>query len=126
MAKVKDVIKGRKVVTVGLECSIKKAGKILIEKKFTNLPVVDSSGRLRGVVSEKDIIKSFNFDDTSKKKVKDIMTKKVVYVKENDALERVAKIFIDKQLRKLPVVKNDKVIGVITRDDIISSFMKYY
>jgi predicted transcriptional regulator len=59
-------------------------------------------------------------------KAKDVMTTKITYVRESDALEKVAKIFSEKTLRKLPVIKRRKVIGIITRDDIISSFMKYY
>ncbi len=126
MAVVKDVLKGRKFFTVTDSTPVKKIGKILTDKKITNIPVVSEKGYLSGIVSEKDIIKSFSRADFLHLKARDIMTAKVVFVKESDALEKVAKIFSEKILRRLPVVKHKKVIGVITRDDIISSFMKYY
>lgn len=126
MAIVKDVIKNRKLIIVKLNTPIKEVIKILLEQKLTNVPVVDANNKLCGVVSEKDIITSFESSNLINKKAKDVMVKKITYVKESDALEKVAKIFTEKPLRKLPVVKKGKIIGVITRDDIISSFMKYY
>ncbi|MCK5305652.1 MAG: CBS domain-containing protein [Candidatus Omnitrophica bacterium] len=126
MAKVKEIIAGRKCFAVDSKASVKKISKILTERKLTSLPVVDSRGKLVGVVSEKDIIKNFNSNKFLKMTAKDIMTKNVTCVKESDALEKVAKIFSDKSLRKLPVIKRGKLIGCITRDDVISSFMKYY
>jgi CBS domain-containing protein len=126
MAAVKDIIKGKKFFTVKDSTPVKKIGKMLTDKKITNVPVVSDKGCLLGVVSEKDIIKSFSRPDFLRLKAKDIMTTKIVSVKDSDALEKVAKIFSEKTLRKLPVVKRKKIIGIITREDIISSFMKYY
>ena len=126
MATVKDIIKGRKFFTVRNDTPVKKVSKVLTERKVTNIPVVDGKGYLQGVVSEKDIIKCFSKADFLSLKAKDIMTTKVISVKDSDALEKVAKIFSEKSLRKLPVVKRKKVIGIISRDDIISRFMKYY
>ena len=126
MTTVKDIIKGRKFFTVKNDAPVKKVSKVLTERKVTNIPVVDGKGYLQGVVSEKDIIKSFSKADFLNLKAKDIMTTKVIFVKDSDALEKVAKIFSEKSLRKLPVVKRKKVIGIISRDDIISRFMKYY
>jgi CBS domain-containing protein len=126
MAQVKDIIKSRKFAVAREEMSLKKVAKILTDKKVTNLPVIDAKGNLKGIISEKDIIGAFNRNNFMKMKAKDAMTTKIISVKDTDALEAVAKIFSEKTLRKLPVLKRSKVIGVITRDDIISSFMKYY
>ena len=126
MATVKDVIKGRKFFTVQNDTPVKKISKVLTDMKVSNIPVVDKKGYLLGVVSEKDIIKCFSKSDFLSLKAEDIMTTKIIYVKDSDALEKVAKIFSEKTLRKLPVIKRKKVIGIITRDDIISRFMKYY
>ncbi|MDP8260946.1 MAG: CBS domain-containing protein [Candidatus Kappaea frigidicola] len=126
MATVKDVIKGRKFFTVQNDTPVKKISKVLTDMKVSNIPVVDKKGYLLGVVSEKDIIKCFSKSDFLSLKAEDIMTTKIIHVKDSDALEKVAKIFSEKNLRKLPVIKRKKVIGIITRDDIISRFMKYY
>ena len=126
MATVKDVIKGRKFFTVQNDTPVKKISKVLTDMKVSNIPVVDKKGYLLGVVSEKDIIKWFSKSDFLSLKAEDIMTTKIIHVKDSDALEKVAKIFSEKNLRKLPVIKRKKVIGIITRDDIISRFMKYY
>lgn len=126
MAAVKELIKNRKFFTVTGGVPVKKIGKMLTDKKVTNIPVVNEKGHLLGVVSEKDIIRSFDKPNFLKLKARDIMTTKVIVVNDTDALEKVAKIFSEKTLRKLPVVSGKKVVGIITRDDIISCFMKYY
>ena len=122
---VRDVMK-TKPVTVKTEEEFKKLGKILTEENLSNVAVVNKKGELVGVVSEQDIIKAMKQDGFMKKKAQDIMSKKIIFVKENDTLEVVAKIFTEKPFRRLPVVRNKKVVGSIERDNIINTFMSNY
>ena len=122
---VRDVMK-TKPVTVKTEEEFKKLGKILTEENLSNVAVVNKKGELVGVVSEQDIIKAMKTGDFMKKKAQDIMSKKIISVKENDTLEVVAKIFTEKPFRRLPVVRNKKVVGSIERDNIINTFMSNY
>jgi len=122
---VRDVMK-KGLVTVKTGESFKKLGKILTEESLSNVAVVNERGELAGVVSEQDVIKAMKTGDFMKKKARNIMTKRVISVKENDTLEVVAKIFTEKPFRRLPVVRNKKVVGSIQRDDIINTFMSSY
>ena len=122
---VRDVMK-TKPVTVKTEEEFKKLGKILTEENLSNVAVVNKKGELVGVVSEQDIIKAMKQNGFMKKKAQDIMSKKIISVKENDTLEVVAKIFTEKPFRRLPVVRNKKVVGSIERDNIINTFMSNY
>jgi len=125
MAYVRDIMK-KDIIAAGTEDLITEISKILTDKKMSNIPIVNQKGELVGVVSEQDIIKSMGREDFMKMTAKDIMTKDVLSVKENDCIEYVSKIFTEKPYRRLPVVRNKKVVGIITRDDIISSFMGHY
>jgi len=125
MPYVRDVME-REVIAAKIGESVQHISKVLTEKKISNMPVIDTSGRLIGVVSEQDIIRAMESEDFMKLTAKNIMTKTVYSVKENDPLEYVSKIFIEHPFRRLPVTRNKKVVGTVTREDIISSFMNDY
>ena len=122
---VKDVMKKR-AVTVKLTDNLKKVSKTLTEEGLSNVAVINGGGKLAGIISEQDIIKAMKDGNFLKKKAKDIMTKKVISVKENQTLEIVVKIFTEKPFRRLPVVRAGKIVGSIERDDIINTFMSSY
>lgn len=69
-----------------------------------------------------DLMKAFK--DMAKTLIKDIMVKKVVTVGPNDMVERVIPLLVGKKINLLPVVKNDDVVGIISRDDIIKALLK--
>ncbi|MCQ9207345.1 MAG: CBS domain-containing protein [Omnitrophica bacterium] len=125
MAYVRDVMK-KEIVIAKIDDSVKKICGILSKKKMSNIPVVNKKGELRGVVSEQDIIRGMESQGFMKLTAKNIMTESVFSVKENDSLEHAAKMFTEKPFRRLPVLRGKKVIGTVTRDDIIQSFMSDY
>lgn len=118
----KDVmVKEIKVIRVS--DSVQTACKILIKNKISGTPVVDKSKRLVGFVSEKDIIKFLSRPKSAKKKIKDIMTKRVTSVDENASLNFICKIFSEKAYRRLPVTAKGKLIGIINRANIMDSLL---
>ena len=125
MLKVKDVM-DRHVVTVLPDISVKEICQVLIKNKLSGVPVVDKKGRLVGFISERDIIAAANQKDFTNKKVKDIMNRKVQSVKESMLTEEVARIFTDKTFRYLPVVRGGKVIGSVTRREVIERLLGQY
>ena len=125
MPYVKDILKEELVVAKQSE-KIVKISKVLTQKKISNIPIIDEQSKLVGIVSEQDIIKAMGSDKFMEMTAKEVMTKNVLSVKENDSLEYVSKIFTEHPYRRLPVVKNGKVVGIITREDIIQSFMNHY
>ncbi len=125
MPYVRDIMK-KEIIVGKLNDSIQHISRILMEKKISNIPIVNAKGKLAGIVSEKDIIKAMESEDFMKIKAKDIMTTNVFSVKENDCLEYVSKVFIEHPYRRLPVTRNKKIVGTVTREDIISHFMGDY
>ena len=125
MPYVREVMK-KEIIAAKIHEPIQHISKVLTEKKISNMPVIDTKGKLIGVVSEQDIIRAMESENFMKLTAKDIMTKAVCSVKENDSLEYVSKIFIEHPFRRLPVTRNKKVVGAVTREDIINSFMSDY
>ncbi|MDI6855185.1 MAG: CBS domain-containing protein [Candidatus Thermoplasmatota archaeon] len=63
-----------------------------------------------------------SLEDISRKKVTEVMTKNPIVIGCNDTVEKAAEIMVERKVNRLPVVENDKLIGIITRGDIIRSF----
>jgi len=125
MAYVRDVMK-KEIISAKIDDNIPKISKLLAEKKISNIPVVNKKDELVGIVSEQDIIKAMESENFMNMTAKNIMTKPVLSVKETDGLEYVSKIFVERPYRRLPVTRDKKVVGVITREEIIQSFMSDY
>lgn len=116
----------RKVITVRGDTAVARVSHILIKNKLSGVPVTDRANRLLGFISEKDIIKSVGSRKFSSKKVKDIMTQKVIAVQEDDRLDYVSQIFTEHPFRRVPVVRNGKVVGIISRRDVMNNLLTDY
>ena len=125
MAYVRDVMK-KNIIACKTNDKIQAISRVLTEKKISNIPIIDGKNELTGVVSEQDIIRAMESPGFMTMTAENIMTKSVLSVKENDSLEYVSKIFTEHPFRRLPVTCNKKIVGTITREDIINSFMSEY
>lgn len=125
MPYVRDVME-KEIIVAKERDNIRHLSKVLTAKNISNIPITNSRGALIGVVSEQDIIRAMESKKFLKITASDIMTKSVMSVKENDSLEYVSKIFVEHPFRRLPVTRGKKVVGSVTRDDIINTFMSDY
>ena len=82
---------------------------------IAGMPVVKDDGELLGVISESDLLDAERDD-----KVRDYMSSPAVSVEEDMPVEEVATIFRSKKVNRLPVVSEGRLIGIVTRDDLIS------
>lgn len=100
---------------------LEKVAKLMVECDCGAIPVVGDDNRLRGMITDRDIVvrcvaKGKNPLDG---KVGEIMSREVYSVRENESIDRVFRIMSDKQVRRVPVV-NDKneVIGIVAQADV--------
>ena len=137
----------KKVITINKSATVGELAELLIKNKICGVPVVDSNGKLAGMATEADIIVkesnlpfplSFSFaflesyesytkttKDYLKTRVEDIMTRKVKIVNEDMLVSKVANIMLNNNINRLPVLdKGNKLVGIITRADIIASMIK--
>ena len=117
------------VMTVTPEPSMLKASKLMKEHDIRRLPVVDSQMNVVGIVSDRDIKEASPSKATtldmhelyyllSELKIKDVMTINPICVKPDDTVETVAMLMEDKGFGGLPVVEDDKLVGIITDHDV--------
>lgn len=127
MTMIKDIM-NKNFIAVKVDTSLQKVCEVLIKNKISGVPVQDSNGNLVGFISERDIITCLSkcFGECGRRVAKDVMTKKVVSVEENTAVEKLSKIFTDSSFRYLPVTKNKKVVGMVSRKDVINKLLGQY
>lgn len=145
---IKDIMT-KNVITVSPKMDIHKLAELFIEKNISGTPVVDESGKLVGIVREEGIIfqdkkvhlptfinlsvgfltlgtKRYNEEikKITASRVSDIMEKDIVTISPNIEIEDVATLMIEKEIYYLPVVDKDKLVGVITKRDIVRAIAK--
>jgi CBS domain-containing protein len=125
MAVLKDIMK-KNVKIIKESASLRELSKLLIKNKLSGVPVIDSNKNLAGFVSERDIIGAVASGDFGDKKVKDIMTKKVIFLEDYTSLEVVSKVFTEHPIRCMPVTRKKKLIGIVSRKDVISKLLGQY
>jgi CBS domain-containing protein len=107
-------------VVTGL-MDILDAARLMLREKAALLPVVESpeKPRLVGVVSLLDIFKRIDLGAVPDKRVSEIMTTKVVTTRPDDPITKIWDLMVEKDYTGLPVVKDGKLIGMITRFDML-------
>ena len=107
------------LVRVSPECSADEALNILDRHEATELYVTDKLGRLLGVLSDYEVIKTQLSGEAREATVEQLMSRSVpVFKPESDAAE-VSRLFRDARFGRLPVVSAGRLVGVITRADIV-------
>lgn len=118
MYRVKDVMTDRPV-TVAPEATIDDAISLLLDHRVSGLPVVDTEEQLLGVISEIDIIDLVYEGDIESSTVGDHMSRNVHTLQAEDSLDDAAGLFCGKPVRRFPVIDEGRLVGILSRRDLI-------
>ncbi len=115
----------RSLVTLSPEDGIYQAIKVLLRRKISGAPVVDASGRLVGILSEKDCLRVLvgaALDGLPDGQVRNFMTAPVEAIRPDASLYDITHRFITRSYRRLPVVDDEgRVVGQVSRRDALSA-----
>ncbi|MFA7281698.1 MAG: CBS domain-containing protein [Sterolibacterium sp.] len=113
--------KGHEVVTISPHQSVFDAMQLMAAKNVGALLVVEVGDKLVGIVTERDYArKMYRVERLAQDiLVSEFMTRQVVYVRPNQTNEECMALITDKRLRHLPVLENDKVIGILSIGDLV-------
>jgi len=135
------------VITVSPDTSIWEAIRVMLQHKISGLPVIDQSGALAGVITEGDFLRraetgtvrrrprwiefligpgklAREYVHASGRRVEEVMTTEVYSVSEDTPLDEVASLMERHRIKRLPVVRGQRVVGIITRANLLRALVK--
>ena len=138
----------RDVYTVRDDATVREVAALLLEAKTSGVPVVDDANRVLGFISDGDIMRglarqesvapdlsyyvsAYRDDETLEQKVAEVLssnvmdlaTRRVVSVDARADLEQVCKVLAGKRIKKLPVLSEGRLVGCVSRSDIVRELM---
>ncbi|MCV6610017.1 MAG: CBS domain-containing protein [Amphritea sp.] len=118
-----------KLITFTPETDLFEAINLLVEHRITGAPVICSDGKLVGLLSEADCLKAIltltYHEEEMGGKVGDYMSEEVYTIRHDADIIAVAEEFINNGRRRLPVVKDGKLVGQISRRDVLRAVERF-
>ncbi len=128
----------RDVVSVGPGASVRDAARLMVDRRISGLPVVDGSGRVIGIISEADYVARdgastwvtrvlFKGDGSAllgSEEVADLMSTDPITIPATATVTEAARVMTRHGVKRLPVVDGDRMVGIVTRSDLLRSYMR--
>jgi len=116
---VSDIMTGR-VIAVGQDEPVSAAARLLKRHNLGALPVTDSTGRLRGLVTDRDIVLRCIApeEDPRSTPIREIMSRGILTAQPGDSVEQAAESMAREQIRRLPVTEEGRLVGMVTLCDL--------
>ncbi|MCW2239369.1 CBS domain-containing protein [Azospirillum canadense] len=131
-----------RVITITPDASVAEAAKRMLDNRISGMPVMDTAGRVVGIISEGDLlhrvelgterrrswwlglvtggaIASEDFIKSHALKVGDVMTTNVSTVDENAAPDEIVRLLESRRIKRVPVVRNGTLVGIISRANLL-------
>ena len=125
MLEAKDIMT-KQVICIRKDTPIFEAIRLMVQNNVTGVPVVGDDGTLVGMLSEQDVLRLFHtYDDEKDRTVNDFMTQPAIHFEENERLLDVCYCLRDNSIRRVPVTSNGKVVGVISRSDMLKCILEF-
>lgn len=115
------------LLTFNPDMDVMEAINRLVEKGYSGAPVLDNLGNVIGILSEHDCLKvalHASYHGVLGGKVADYMSRNPVTIESDLSIVELAKMFLEKPYRRYPVVQDNRLIGQISRSDILRAINK--
>jgi CBS domain-containing protein len=115
---IKDAM-AKDVLAVRADATIQEAAAGMRDSGIGALPVVDTSDQLAGMVTDRDLaVRAVAEGLGAETLVERVMTRKLVVAEPSDELEHALSLMREHQIRRLPVIENEQLIGIVAQADI--------
>jgi CBS domain-containing protein len=136
----------KKVIMIKKSHTLIEAAQILVKNNISGAPVVDGRGKLVGMISEKDLFRALypdvkdilkdvrlwlgkekikrRVETKGRIKVEKLMTKKIISIDPDAEILEAGSIMLTARIHRLPVIKNKKLVGIVSRPDIFRKLLK--
>jgi CBS-domain-containing membrane protein len=136
----------RSVISVTPETNVAEAARLMLDHRISGLPVLDRSGALVGIISEGDLLRraetgterqrprwleffsapgrlAQDYAQAHARKIADLMTKNVVSIGPKAPIDDIVRLMERRRLKRLPVVEAGRLVGIVTRADLVRAFL---
>ncbi len=147
MMQVRDVMT-RNVISVRTDQSVLEAAQLMLQNRVSGLPVVDAAGALVGIVTEGDFLRrgeigtqrqrpkwlefllgsgrlAAEYVHTTGRTVDEVMTPDPATVSEDDSLETVVELMERRHVKRLPVLRNSRIVGIVSRANLMNALIEH-
>ena len=137
----------RRVVTVSPQMTLREVAALFLEKQITGAPVTSVDGRLIGVISQTDLVRShreqpaglpsfyrpeetviwgegYQIQEAETAKVSDVMTPAILTADEDAPIDRVAELMLTRKVHRIVITRAGRLAGIITTMDMLRAFAK--
>jgi len=123
MLAAKDIMTSQ-VICIHKDTPIYEAIKLMVDNNITGIPVIEDDMTIAGILSEQDVLRLYNtYEKEKDRTVNDFMTQPAIHFEENEYVIDICHCLINNSIRRVPVTSNGKVVGVISRSDILKRIM---
>lgn len=142
---VRDVMT-RNVISIAATESVLAAARTMLQNRISGLPVVDAEGKLVGMVTEGDFLRrgelgtgrrrpkwlefligpgrlASEYVHSTGRKVEEVMTGDPATVSENDSLDKVVELMERRRIKRLPVMRDGKLVGIVSRANLMHALV---
>ncbi len=124
------------VITLTIQAAINEAIKLFQANQFRHVPVLSSEGAVAGMISERDILRYLGgvtesyekrkTQGTPSQRVTQLMQSRVLTASADTDVRYIARLFVDRRVGAMPIVTAGKLVGIITRSDILRAVMRHF
>ena len=115
-------------VTVRQDAPLAEAARLMRQHHFRQLPVMDQGGRLVGIITDRDLRQTVGFGEPLRENliVADVMTVDPITIPLSATMDDAVRVLADRGFGALPVVRSNKLVGIITYMDILRAFAEVF
>ena len=115
----KDIMTAH-VICIHKDTPIFEAVDLMVTNSITGIPVIENDSILVGILSEQDVLRLFHtYEDEKNKTVSEFMTQPAIHFEEDEYVQDICSCMMQNSIRRVPVTSNGRVVGVISRSDIL-------
>ncbi|MEJ2648153.1 MAG: CBS domain-containing protein [Sedimentisphaerales bacterium] len=112
------------VICIHKDTPVFDAVDLMVTNSITGIPVIEDDSALVGILSEQDVLRLFEtYEDEKSKTVTDFMTQPAIHFEENERVEDICSCMMQNSIRRVPITSNGRVVGVISRSDILKQIL---
>jgi len=112
------------IVSVPIHTTVKDAMTMLVDMEIGGLMVTNDDQEILGVISAKDLMVAYDFLHKITAPIEDYLNRNVIAVAEDTPIEEVSRILFSENIHRVPVLTEKKVVGVISRGDILKYILQ--